>query len=382
MKNVIYFDHAATSYPKPQSVINAVSRAFTQRGGNPGRSGHKLSLAAAEGIFECREAVADLFSFEHAERVVFTLNTTHALNMAIKGLVKPDSHVLTSNLEHNSVIRPLYDLLKNSNKNIRYSSFSAACDDDSVIIQNFTDSLREDTKLAVITLASNICGKIIPIAEIGKICHEKGILLIADGAQACGVLPLDFTQMNVDVLCFPGHKGLYGPQGTGIMLLGEGIEPESTIQGGNGVNSKDPEMNGELPERLEPGTVNTVGICGLRAGIDAIKKIGIEEIYQHSSELCTYLTQEMKNIKGITLYGDFKKKVPVILFNKEEFEPEETAMRLDEKGICVRSGLHCAPIAHLALKSGPSGAVRISLSHTNTRQEADYALEVLSSLKR
>lgn len=382
MKHLIYFDHAATSYPKPQTVIDAVTGAFVKRGGNPGRSGHRLSLAAAEGIFECRKKISDIFSFPYPERVVFTLNTTHALNMAIKGLVTDNSHILTSDLEHNSVIRPLYALMSERGRNIRYSTFSAASDDDGVIVRNFTDALRADTKLVVLTLASNICGRILPVSAIGKICRERGILLVADGAQACGVMPLSFPDLNIDVLCLPGHKGLYGPQGTGAMLLREGVDPRCVFEGGNGVNSKEPEMAGEVPERLEPGTLNTAGICGLAAGVDYVAKIGVEHIFTHADELGRYIADGLREIDGVTLYGDFRKKVPVILFNKEGFEPEEITEYLDRKGICVRGGLHCAPIAHVALKTGPSGAVRVSVSHTNTKKEADYFLKAISDLRR
>ena len=378
--SLLYFDHAATSYPKPPEVVRAVTRAFTEKGGNPGRSSHELSRNAAEAVYECREGVCGLLGCNSPERVVFTQNTTHALNTAIKGTVTPESHTVITNLEHNSVIRPLYAL-----KRTNGSSYSVidALGDDAEIIENFRKALRPNTKTAVITMASNVCGKIMPTAEISKICREKGITLIVDGAQAIGCVPVSFDEVGCDILCSAGHKGLYGPQGTGFMIVSERVKNISTLmEGGSGVNSEDTDMPNELPERLEAGTLNTPGLCGLSAGIEYVAAHGVETIYQKNLELTAYVEEGLGNIPGVKLYGHCERRTAVILFNVEGLTSDETAGLLDKRRICVRSGLHCAPLAHAALKTGKNGAVRASLSFSNTKREADYFLKCVSEISK
>ena len=382
MKPYLYFDHAATSYPKPNCVLQAMMRALKERGGNPGRSSHGLSLAAAEGIFDCREEICSLFSYAKPERVIFTQNTTYALNLAIQGLAKPNSHIVLSNLEHNSVIRPVYALAMDPNKKISFSYFDAQDADDDQVVEHFEHALRENTAMAVVTLASNICGRILPIKRIGEICEERGILLIGDAAQAAGIIPIHFAEMHFDALCLAGHKGLYGPQGTGALLLSDRATPHSIIQGGNGVASLQPEMSGELPEYLEAGTLNTPGICGLCAGIQYVKAIGISEIFEREQRLTRKLTDGLRAMPDVTIYGDYSVKTPVILFNKQSIPSEEAAQALSDQGICVRSGFHCAPKAHEALKTGPDGAVRASLGIENTDDEIEIFLNAVSKLRK
>ncbi len=378
--SLVYFDHAATSYPKPPEVVKAVTRAFSAKGGNPGRSSHELSRKAAEAVYECREAVCGLLGFDGPERIVFTQNTTHALNAAIKGTVSPDSHTVITNLEHNSVIRPLHAL-----KRVNGSSYSVidALADDDVIIENFKKAIRPNTKTAVITMASNVCGKIMPTAAIARICHDRGITLIVDGAQAIGCVPVSFDEIGCDILCSAGHKGLYGPQGTGFMAISERVVSLATLmEGGSGVNSEDTDMPHELPERLEAGTLNTPGICGLSEGIKYVVGHGIESIYEKNLALADYLADGLENIEGVKLYGRCEKRTPVALFNIDGLTSDETAGMLDEKHICVRSGLHCAPLAHAALKTGDNGAVRASLSFSNTKNETDYFLKCVSDISK
>lgn len=378
MERLIYLDHAATSYPKPQSVSRAMEDALRTKGGNPGRSGHTLSLRAARAVYECREKVCSLFHFDKPENVIFTQNTTYALNMAIKGVVRSGDHVVTSNLEHNSVLRPLYTLSRT--RGVTYSLFDATDDDDEQTVYCFKRALRDNTRVAVVTAASNVCGKLLPIRAIGAVCRAKGITLIVDCAQAGGIVPLDASVLNADFLCFAGHKGLYGPQGTGILLCCGNRVPEPLAEGGNGVQSESREMGEALPERLEAGTVNTPGICGLSAGIDFVKSVGTEEIFGRSLHMTRYLTDRLFEIDGVTVYGDYGVKAPVVLINKEGFSPNRLSSLLSDHGICTRGGLHCAPTAHEVLGSGKEGGLRISLGHGNTKGELDRFLSVLSKL--
>lgn len=378
MERLIYLDHAATSYPKPQSVSRAMEDALRTKGGNPGRSGHTLSLRAARAVYECREKVCSLFHFDKPENVIFTQNTTYALNMAIKGVVRSGDHVVTSNLEHNSVLRPLYTLSRT--RGVTYSLFDATDDDDEQTVYCFKRALRDNTRVAVVTAASNVCGKLLPIRAIGAVCRAKGITLIVDCAQAGGIVPLDASVLNADFLCFAGHKGLYGPQGTGILLCCGDRVPEPLAEGGNGVQSESREMGEALPERLEAGTVNTPGICGLSAGIDFVKSVGTEEIFGRSLHMTRYLTDRLFEIDGVTVYGDYGVKAPVVLINKEGFSPNRLSSLLSDHGICTRGGLHCAPTAHEVLGSGKEGGLRISLGHGNTKGELDRFLSVLSKL--
>lgn len=371
LKKPIYFDHAATSWPKPYQVGKAMAEALISKGGNPGRSGHILAVAAAKAVFECRESVCRLFSFNSPERVVFTQNTTYALNMAIKGLARNGDHILVSNLEHNSVLRPVHSLAS-SGRGISYSMFDATDSDDEETVFCFRRSLRPNTRLAVVTAASNVCGRILPIEKIASVCRSRGIKLIVDGAQAGGVFPLDFTNCGADVLCLAGHKGLYGPQGTGIIMCSYDTDLYSIIEGGNGVNSRERTMSGELPERLEAGTVNTPGICGLNEGIKYVTDIGVEEIFGRTLKLSAYAAEGLLSCKNVVVYGNYGVKAPVILFNKKGVDSERLSSYLSENGICTRSGLHCAPTAHEAL--GSDGGVRISFGHQNTKNEIDRLL--------
>lgn len=378
MKKYIYFDNAATTVSKPDAVIRSVAYAM-EKCGNPGRSGHELSMLAASEIYSCRESVCRLFGYDAPERVVFTSGATHSLNSAIKGLVKDNSHVLISNMEHNSVIRPVHALASDKRRNISYSAFDAT-GSESETVYDFVSKLRPDTRTAVITLASNVTGKLLPVSRIANICKNKGIVLICDAAQAAGCVPVNVNSLGIDVLCFAGHKSLYGPQGVGGILFRKGIEPECIMEGGNGINSASKLMEGLLPERLEAGTMNTPGICGLNAGISYVSKIGINEIFERNSELAELLTEKLLNIPGVTLYGLSDSKTPVVLFNKKGYMSEELAAVLGEKRICVRGGFHCAPLAHAALGTGDGGAVRVSMTFSNTVNEIDAFVTVLNRI--
>lgn len=379
MEKVIYLDHAATGWPKPPAVYRAIEKAIAERGGNPGRSGHVLSLRASRAIYECREAVCRLLNFDSPERVVFTQNTTYALNTALKGTLSMGDHVVISNLEHNSVLRPLHAL--SQTRHITYTMFDATDDDDEQTIYCLRRALRENTRAVVITAASNVCGKLLPLRAIGAICRARGILFIVDCAQAGGVIPMDASVIGADIYCFAGHKGLYGPQGTGFMVCAnKDINPLPLAEGGNGMQSESREMGELLPERLEAGTQNTPGICGLSAGIGYVLGEGIESIFGKTLHMTRYCTDGLKNIDGVRVYGDYGVKAPVVLFNKEGIAPEQLSAALSELGICTRSGLHCAPTAHEALGTGKSGGVRVSFGHRNTKNELDRFLYAVSHI--
>ena len=369
MKKYIYFDNAATTIGKPECVSRAVIAAL-ENSGNPGRSGHDISVNAASEIYNCRKAVCRMFGYDAPERVVFTCNATYALNAAIKGYVTKDSHILISNLEHNSVIRPVHALSENQSTNISYSIFDATGSEQEMIY-DFISKIRKNTKMAVVTMASNVSGKILPISKIAQICKSRGILIICDASQSAGCVPVNVKSLGVDVLCFAGHKSLYGPQGTGGAVFCCNKEPECIIEGGNGVNSTDKVMSGLLPERLEAGTLNTPGISGLAAGIEYVSKIGINEIFERNTTLINKLTENLMNIDGVTLYGLSNIRVPTVIFNVKGMCSEEAANALNERRICVRGGFHCAPLAHAAYSTGDCGAVRASLTFKNTFAEID-----------
>lgn len=378
MERFIYFDHAATSYPKPPEVLSAIKKAIVERGGNPGRSSHRMSVEASRAIFECREAVCELLNFNNPERIVFTQNTTYALNMAIKGTASSGCHILISNLEHNSVLRPVHALSRSSRR-ISYSTFDATGTDEETVY-SFRHAIRDNTRVAIVTMASNICGRILPVRELSAICKNRKIILIADGAQAGGVMPLDFSLLGADVLCLAGHKGLYGPQGTGVMVCSPDVEPNAIIEGGNGINSSEPEMSGLLPERLEAGTLNTPGICGLCAGIKYVIRETPEAIFAKNLQISRYITEGLSTVNGVTLYGDYDIKAPVILFNKRDLPSDRVAGILNDEGIYTRSGLHCAPIAHTAIGTGANGGVRVSTGHVNSLSQAQRFLSVVNRI--
>lgn len=375
MKKYIYFDNAATTLGKPECVTRAVVSALGHYA-NPGRSGHDFSVSAATEVYNCRNLICRLFGYDKPERVIFTPNATLALNIAIKGYALDGTHILISNYEHNSVIRPVHALASNKARNITYSIFDAT-GSESDIIYDFVSKIRPNTRMAVVTLASNVCGKILPISKIAHVCRKRGIILICDASQGAGCVPINVTSLGIDVLCFAGHKSLYGPQGTGGVIFCCKKDPRCIIEGGNGVNSADKNMAGPLPESLEAGTLNTPGICGLAAGINYISKIGINEIFERNTYLINRLTENLSSIPGVTIYGLSDFRTPTIIFNKKDVTSEDAAVYLNERNICVRSGFHCAPLAHAALNTGQYGAVRASLSFTNTTAQTDsFALAI------
>ncbi len=382
MKQIIYFDNAATSWPKPEGVHKAMDSFMRQVGANPGRSGHSRSIEAGRIVYETREAVAGFFGLKDSSRVIFAANATHALNIAFKGLLKKGDHVITSSVEHNSVMRPLRHLEKSINIKI---TVIPCANDGTLSADSLARYIRKNTKLVVVTHASNVIGTLIPIREIGRICHRHNVLFLVDTAQTAGTIPLDMTKDNIDLLAFTGHKGLMGPQGIGGLCLNKAIELAPLMQGGTGSNSESETHPGFLPDKLESGTLNTVGIAGLGAGIKFIQEQGIDKIREHEKGLIQRLLTGLSTIKGIKIYGPrhSNKQIAVVSFNIRGIKPCDLGYALDRQyGIMTRVGLHCAPSAHKTMRTFPQGTVRLSLSYFNTSREVDSLLKALTRIAR
>ena len=373
---MIYFDNAATTGKKPPAVIRAVERGLRDFSANPGRGGHTPSLRAAGELYAVREKVARFFGAGGPEKVVFTLNCTHSINCVIKGVTKPGDRVVTSDLEHNAVMRPLQ-------KHGAAVERVTVSFDDEVTVKSFSEKITRDTKLVICTMASNVTGKILPVKEIGAICKERGVPFAVDAAQAAGVLPIRMKEMNIDYLCVAPHKGLYAPMGIGLLIAEKPI-PETIMEGGTGVNSAEWVQPEFLPERLESGTLGLPLAMGISAGIDFVEGMGMKKIYQHENALCERLYYALSRLPGALLYtpeprlGQF---VPVLSFNIKGKTGEETAQILNLAGIAVRGGLHCAPAAHEALKTKETGTVRVSPSVFNSSAETETLIRILRNLK-
>ncbi len=373
---MIYFDNAATSGKKPQNVINAVDFALKNMSANPGRSGHNLSVKTADAVYKTREKVSQFFGGGGGENVIFTLNCTQSINYVLKGVLRKGDRVVVSNLEHNAVMRPLKKM------GINFDVVQIA-DDTETTLQNIKDKIEVNTKLVLMTGASNVTGTILPIPEIGKICKQRGILFCVDAAQIAGVLPIDMEKMNIDFLCVAAHKGLYAPMGIGILIARKNIE-NTIIEGGTGSSSIDFAQPDVLPEKFESGTINVPGILGVSAGIDFINSKGIENIYKHEFMLLEKLYNSLSLNKNIILYTKppvYNWTAPVLPFNVVGKESGETAGILNEYGIAVRSGLHCAPTAHKVIGTLPYGCVRVSFGVFNTVSETDKLINVLKDKK-
>lgn len=370
MKKLVYFDNAATTFPKPNGVFRAVNDSLSFCG-NPGRGGHTLSLYSAKKVYACRERICSLFNFDTPENVVFTYNTTYALNMAIKGLFSGCGEIVISNLEHNSALRPVF-ALQRENKDVTCKTFDALLGDDEAVVKSFESAVGDNTKMAVVTMCSNVTGRILPYKRISEICKARKILLVLDGAQCGGCAKIDLSNLYFSAVCFAGHKSLYGIMGTGFCVFGKDTNPCDILQGGNGVESSSPYQTGHLPEKLEVGTLGVVGISALDEGIRHIQTVGEECIFEKCSYLEEKLYKNLCEMKKVKILGRAKNKVATLLFNVENVPSERVASLLDERGICVRSGLHCAPLAHSSLGTLSNGAVRVSLSHFNTMADVDY----------
>jgi cysteine desulfurase family protein len=375
----IYFDNAATSWPKPPAVCAAVTESFGDAGGNPGRSGHRMSVAAARTVENGREALAELFTADDPSRVVFTHNATHALNLALYGLLHPGNHVVTTSLEHNSVMRPLRHL-----ETLGVQLTVVACaSDGSLDVDRVRRVLRADTRLLVTTHGSNVVGTLLPISALAALARERNIPCLVDASQTAGAVPIDVQELGVDLLAFSGHKGLLGPTGTGGLYVRDGVELAPLVRGGTGSDSAHEIQPEFLPDAYESGTLNVAGIAGLAAGVRFLLETGIEAVKTHEQKLVSQFLAGASQVPGITLYGprDASLQCGVVSFNVAGAVPSEVALILDESfGIMARSGLHCAPSAHRTLGTFPTGTVRFSFGWFNTPAEVGTALEALREI--
>lgn len=380
--SLIYLDNAATSWPKPPEVAAAMVAFQEQVGANPGRSGHRLSIEAARIVYATREKIAALFNAPDPARVVFTLNVTEALNLALYGLLQPGDHVITSSMEHNSVMRPLRAL---ESCGVQLTVVPCA-PDGKLDPHDVATAIRENTVLVVLNHASNVCGTILPVAQLGQIVRQRGLLLLVDAAQTGSALPIDMQAEAIDLLAFTGHKSLYGPTGTGGLVIGSRVslaQLKALKQGGTGSRSEREQQPEFAPDKYESGTPNVIGLAGLGAALDWIQRRSIAQIRAHEMSLCQQLLDGMQTIQGLTLYGPRQASLQTatVSFNLDGLEPSEVGLRLDEQfGVLCRVGLHCAPAAHRTLGTFPTGTVRFGLGAFNTSQQVERALMALRSL--
>lgn len=365
---MIYLDNAATSLIKPASVERAMHEALRSMA-SPGRGSHAPAMRAADTVLDCRIAAAELFHVPEAERVVFTFNATHALNIAIKSLARRGSRVLISGFEHNSVTRPLYQI------GAEVVTAGTALFDREAVLCDFAEKM-EGADLVVCTQVSNVFGFILPIYEIAGLCHEKGVPLIVDASQSAGVLDVDYGRLKAAFIAMPGHKGLYGPQGTGILLCGQ--EGTPLLQGGSGSDSIPQHMPDYLPDHLEAGTHNVTGIAGLLAGIRFVQEKGIDRIRRHEHTMLDLMRQELVDEERLELFlGDGEQQSGVLSLRCRDVSCEELAGKLGEQGICVRSGMHCAPTAHRSAGTIDTGTLRFSFSAFTSENEVRRAAQTL-----
>lgn len=373
---MINFDNSATTFPKPQSVKNAVALAVERFGGNPGRSGHELSRAAAEQVYAVREKAAKLFHAE-VENVAFTSNCTYALNMAIKGLLQYGGHTVISSLEHNSASRPVYNLYQN--RGITYS-IARVENDDEKTVRNFRELINSDTKCMICTAASNVTGQITPYKELARLAHEHGIAFVCDCAQASGVLGITLDD-GMDFICTSGHKGLYGPTGTGLLITNGKFPLSTIIEGGTGTTSALLTQPDITPERFESGTVNTVGIMGLGKGIDFVNNRGQHRIRNHEQALCEQLLGALERHKGITVYrSEGASYAPIVAFNIGEYSSEQVTGYLNSRGFALRGGLQCSALAHHSLGTLLTGVVRFSPSAFNDSRQVSMLIREIDKV--
>jgi len=378
---MIYFDNAATTFPKPPSVVAAVQEAMTCYGANPGRSGHKISVQTARRVYGCREKLAALMGAPDVENVAFTLNCTHAINLCLKGLLRDGDHVIISDMEHNSILRPIHTLSQRGV--IDYDVLEICEGDDEETLRRLEGLFRPNTRLIAMTHGSNVFGIMTPIRAISQLAREHGALLLVDAAQSAGVAPLNVTEMGIDFLCMPGHKSLYGPSGTGAIVTARGELLSTIVEGGTGSLSLEYSQPDFMPDKLESGTVNTTGILGLSAGLDFIQSVGLENIYRHELDLTCAIYDGLSRMPGVKLYTArpvMGRNLPVLAFNLEGLSGEETCAKLDEVGFCLRGGFHCSPLAHKKMGTLDCGAARLSLGYFNDSKQAERFLREISKI--
>ena len=375
---MIYFDNAATTMHKPEPVIHAVVQAMNSLG-NAGRGAHEASLDASRNIYGVRERISEFFHGEDPSRIAFTSNSTESLNTAIKGILDPGDHVVTTVLEHNSVLRPLYEMQE---KGVEVTILP--CDGYGMVYpEEFAEAVRPNTKAFVCTHGSNLTGNVPDIRQIGKIARDRGLLFVVDASQTAGVFDIDVQKMNIDILCFTGHKGLLGPQGTGGMYVRTGVNVRPLKSGGSGVKTFEKKHPAQMPTALEAGTLNGHGLAGLGAAVDYLNQKGITSIRKKEQELMEKFYLGVRDIPGVKVYGDFRtmERCAIVTLNIRDYDSGEVgdALYMDY-GIAARTGAHCAPLMHQSLGTAEQGAVRFSFSHFNTEEEIQRGIDAVREL--
>ncbi|MBO5006903.1 MAG: aminotransferase class V-fold PLP-dependent enzyme [Clostridia bacterium] len=375
---MIYFDNAATTFPKPPEVVRAMVNCLKNLGGNPGRGAHPLALAAAEAVYDARSEISSFFGGTKPENVVFTQNATQALNTAIFGAVKPGDHILISNLEHNSVYRPVSELYRRGIAS--YTVFDALGTSEQTLL-NIEKAFRRNTRIIITTHASNICPKVLPVKEISALCRARGLYHIIDASQSAGIYELDIND-GASIICAPGHKGLYGPQGSGFCLFADDFDFSRfspSVFGGNGLNSEKSEMGHTPPESFEAGTLAVPNIVGLCEGVRFVKRLGLSRIQKYEESICERILSRLRKDDRIKIYTPAESTGATILLNVSGKSSAQIASSLSEKGICTRAGMHCSPLAHDSLGTG-GDALRLSFSVFNTEKEADEFYRILENI--
>ncbi|MBI5642782.1 MAG: aminotransferase class V-fold PLP-dependent enzyme [Deltaproteobacteria bacterium] len=374
---MIYLDNAATSFPKPEEVYKRIDHVLRHISGNPGRASHRMAIEASRVIYAAREAVARLINIPDSSRVVFTKNATEAINIALKGILKPGDHAVTTSFEHNSVVKTLGRLSEGGVKVTKVRP----CLEGFIALKDVEKAIIKETRIVCVSHASNVFGSLQDIREIGRLCRQKGVIFMVDGAQTVGALPTDADYMNIDILAATGHKALFGPQGTGFLYLREGIEPEALVNGGTG----EMEVVLEIPERLESGTMNTPGVGGLSAGVEFLLKEGVEKIRSHEVSLVREIISGLNENRRIRIIGtlDASKRASLVAFNIEGKTPAEVGSRLDEEfSILVRTGAHCAPEAHREAGTHPDGAIRVSPGYFTAEKDIEELLRAIRTIAK
>ena len=375
---MIYFDNAATTIRKPFCVVQAMTEAMCTLG-NSGRGTHDSALSASRIIYDTRAALAELFGAESPDRIAFTANSTHALNIAIKGVLRPGDHVITTSLEHNSVLRPLYEL---EDQGVQLTILPADAMGN-ICYKDFEKEIRSNTRAIVTTHGANLTGNLLDVYRIGAVARKHDLIYIVDASQTAGVFPIDVQNMHIDILCFTGHKGLLGPQGIGGIYVRDGVEVRPLLSGGSGVQTYLRKHPPQMPTALEAGTLNGHGIAGLGAAVRYLRQTGLDTIRQKEQELMWAFYNQVRQIPGITVYGDFSttNRCAIVSLNVRDYDSGEVSDALyAEYGIATRPGAHCAPLMHKALGSVEQGAVRFSFSHYNTMEEVKIAVSALQEL--